>query len=114
VARKLPEILAQARGLADYVVLDTAPLGEVSDALAMTDDVDEIVLVGRPGHTNRASFDHVHDLLERSGNTPFGIIIAGQQPLAGVSYRPYGYEDESESPNGKAPHGLGLAGTRST
>lgn len=112
LARKLPEILAQARELADYVVLDTAPLGEVSDALAMTDAVDEIVLVARPGHTNRASFDHVHDLLERSGNTPIGIVIVGQPPLAGVSYRPYAYEGEEESPNGQAPQPWGLAGTR--
>jgi capsular exopolysaccharide synthesis family protein len=93
LVRKLPEILAQARRLADYVILDTAPLGEVSDALPITDDVDEIVLVVRPGHTNRASFDRVHDLLERRGNSPIGLLIVGQSPLGGASYRPYEFDD---------------------
>jgi capsular exopolysaccharide synthesis family protein len=95
LVRKLPEILAQARTLADYVILDTAPLGEVSDALPMTADVDEIVLVARPGHTNRASFDRVHELLERHGTTPLGLLIVGQAPLGGVSYRPYEFEDDA-------------------
>jgi len=92
----LPEILAQTRELADYVVLDTAPLGEVSDALPIANDVDQIILVARPGHTNRAAFERVHELLERHENTPLGLVIVGQAPLGGVTYRPYEFDDLGE------------------
>jgi Mrp family chromosome partitioning ATPase len=57
--RKLPAILEEAQALADYVVLDTAPLGEVSDALTIADQVDDIIVVARPGHTNRANLENV-------------------------------------------------------
>jgi tyrosine-protein kinase len=84
-AHRLPEILAQAKGLADYVILDTAPLGEVSDALRFVSEVDDIIVVTRPGHTDRASFELARDLLGRAGRVPAGLLVIGQT----VSRSPY-------------------------
>jgi Mrp family chromosome partitioning ATPase/capsular polysaccharide biosynthesis protein len=78
VGRRLPELLAEARELADYVVIDTAPLGEVGDALRLVRDVDEIVLMLRPGNTNRVQLETVRELLEPTGERPLGYIVLGR------------------------------------
>jgi Mrp family chromosome partitioning ATPase len=49
ISRWLPGILAEAKVLADYVIIDTAPLGEVADALRVATQVDEVLLVARLG-----------------------------------------------------------------
>ena len=88
-AQRLPKLLAEARGIADYVVVDTAPLGEVGDALRLVREVDDIVLLVRPGNTNRAQLEMLRDLLERADSRPRGFIVLGRaQPL---SHGYYGY-----------------------
>ena len=93
--RRMPSILEEARALADYVVLDTAPLGEVSDALTIGDHVDDIIVVTRPGHTNRVNLTGVRDLLASAGLTPTGLLVVGER--AGRSRTHYTY---GSPPNG--------------
>lgn len=88
--RRLPAILAEAKEMADFVVLDTAPLGEVSDALRVAAQIDDIVLVARPGHTNRHNFEQVRDLLERAGARPSGLLLTGQTTRSSHTYYTYG------------------------
>lgn len=90
LTRRLPELLKEAEELADYVILDTAPLGEVSDALRIADQVDGIIVVARPGHTARANFQLMRDLLEQTGQTPFGFLVIGATPGATSAYYAYG------------------------
>ena len=77
--RRLPAILEEARTLADYVVIDTPPLGEVSDAITIADHVDDIVVVARPGHTNRVNLETARELLAASGVEPTGLLVVGQR-----------------------------------
>ncbi len=77
VGKRMPDLLAEARELADFVVVDTAPLGEVSDALRIVQSVDEIIVVARLGNTDRSSLAVARDLIERSGLTPSGLIVLG-------------------------------------
>ncbi|MGI8596957.1 MAG: AAA family ATPase [Thermoleophilaceae bacterium] len=108
LSRRLPEVLAQAREVADYVVVDTAPLGEVSDALRLVDHVDDIIFVTRPGHTARAGLELTRDLLARTGHEPTGQLVMGQTPGGTSVYYTYGMQHQ---------HGrrtLGVAAARST
>jgi capsular exopolysaccharide synthesis family protein len=89
VVARMPEMMEQLRELADYVVIDTPPLGEVSDAYQLLPFVDEVIVVARPGNTRRASFQFMRDLLGRAKRTPLGIIIVGSSP-ARMSYAYYG------------------------
>jgi Mrp family chromosome partitioning ATPase len=90
--RRLPQLIDQAREQASYVVVDTAPLGEVSDALHVVSDVDDIVIVVRPGHSNRSNLLTMRDLLSRMGHVPAGFLVIGSIPgAAGSSYYGYGY-----------------------
>jgi Mrp family chromosome partitioning ATPase len=90
LTRRLPALLKEAEQLADYVILDTAPLGEVSDALRIADQVDGIIVVTRPGHTNRANFELMRDLLEQTGQTPLGYLVIGSMGGATSAYYTYG------------------------
>ncbi len=89
LSRRAPEILEQAKLLADFVILDTPPLGEVSDALRLSSLVDDVLLVARPGHTRRDSFEHTRDLLARAGRPATGLVlfrVSGTPPSAYYTY----------------------------
>jgi Mrp family chromosome partitioning ATPase len=79
LTRRLPDLLSEALdGLVDYVIIDTPPLAEASDVLRLAGQVDDVVIVVRPGHTERASLRAVRDLLERSEVFPVGMVVIGQ------------------------------------
>jgi capsular exopolysaccharide synthesis family protein len=88
--RMMPRILEEAADLADYVIVDTAPLGEVADALKVADQVDDVLLVSRPGHTNRVNLEQARDLLESAGRTPTGLVVVGERSGGSSSYYAYG------------------------
>jgi len=88
----LPNLIQQARALADYVIVDTPPLGEVSDALRLGRAVDDVLLVMRPGNTSRSHLRSTRELLERSGYFVEGAIIMGAADAPGRSYG-YGYAE---------------------
>ena len=90
LSRRLPELIADARELCNYVVIDTAPIGEISDALRLVRDVDNIVVVTQPGSTNRANFEMMRDLLERTAYTPAGFLVIGDSTPRTSAYYAYG------------------------
>jgi Mrp family chromosome partitioning ATPase len=90
MAQRLPQLLREARGLADYVLIDTAPLGEVSDALRFIPHVDDLFLVARLGNTREASFEQMRDLLARTTKEPTGYVIIGSSKRPASSYYYYG------------------------
>jgi Mrp family chromosome partitioning ATPase/capsular polysaccharide biosynthesis protein/DNA-binding winged helix-turn-helix (wHTH) protein len=79
---RLPALLAEARTVADYVLVDGPPLGEVSDALHAVPLVDHVIVVARIGRTSRSALETARDLLRRAGRAATGYIIVG-----GVSRR---------------------------
>ncbi len=91
-SEQLPSILEQASKLARFVVIDTPPLGEISDALRISPHIDEIVIVVYPGNTNRANFEIMRDLLDRSGDAPAGLLVIGDRTGASTTYYGYGME----------------------
>ncbi|HEY3019319.1 MAG TPA: hypothetical protein VGJ32_03960 [Solirubrobacteraceae bacterium] len=86
VASQLPDIIEGATALADYVVLDTPPVGEVSDALKFARSVDDVLVVCRIGRTPRPSFEAMRDVLERVGTRPSGLIVIGGAGAAAARY----------------------------
>jgi capsular polysaccharide biosynthesis protein len=72
------DAIAHASDRADFVVVDTAPLSESSDALALTHVVDATILVARVGHTRLSALRPLCALLERSGEALLGTVVMGQ------------------------------------
>jgi capsular exopolysaccharide synthesis family protein len=77
LTRRLAEILAEASTLADYVIVDTAPLGVVGDALALTPHADELLLVGRARNSDRRAVENAVELLESANTPPTGWVVIG-------------------------------------
>ena len=99
LARRLPDILAEAKTLVDYVVIDTPPLGEVSDALRMAPHADDLLVVARPGHTNRVNLEIMRDLLGRAGYDPTGLIVISELESTGTYYT-YGLPERAAGARG--------------
>ena len=90
----LPDVLDEALRLADYVLIDTPPLGEVGDALQVAGDADEIVIVCRFGNTRARSLETIRDLLERMGRTPTGYLLIGGRVTDTSPYGPAAVDEE--------------------
>jgi Mrp family chromosome partitioning ATPase len=90
MTRRIPDLLAEARKQADFVVIDTPPLGEVSDALRVAGVVDAMILVARFGNTDRTDLQQARELLERMGHVPAGLLVMGDTTDRRDAYG-YGY-----------------------
>jgi Mrp family chromosome partitioning ATPase len=88
--QKLIEFLDEARQTADYVVIDTPPLGEVSDALRVGPHVNDIVVVARANNTERFALHILADLLERGGHDPKGYVLLERTTRKRSAYYSYG------------------------
>jgi hypothetical protein len=75
----------------------------VSDALRAAMTVDDVVLVARPGNTDRTDLQHTRELLDRMGHTPTGLLVVGGT-AASDAYVTYGSEIPIEpvETNGRA------------
>ena len=61
----------------DYVILDTAPIGMVTDTRLITRVADLCVYVCRVDYTRKNEFELVKELLKREGFPTLGILING-------------------------------------
>jgi Mrp family chromosome partitioning ATPase/capsular polysaccharide biosynthesis protein len=93
---RLPQLVSEARQIADHVIVDTPPLGEISDALRLISYVDDLVIVVRPGNSDRVSLSTTADLLARTGTDPAGFFVVGGTPGPVSSYYAYGHQRRRE------------------
>ena len=63
------------RGLYDYVIIDTPPLGLVIDAAILAHHSDASLLVTKAGEDRRRTVTKVKEQLEQSGSVFLGIIL---------------------------------------
>jgi Mrp family chromosome partitioning ATPase len=84
-------MLAEMRRMASCVIIDTPPVGEVSEALRIAPICDEVLFVARPRHTDRRRLILARELLERADAQMAGMVLIGRETgLPGASYG-YGY-----------------------
>ncbi len=87
---RMPEIVAEARRHADWVIVDAPPLGELSDALGVLDAVDDVVVVVRTGRTSLMRLTRLRDALESVDGSALGYLVVGGASMAVDGYG-YGY-----------------------
>ena len=73
-------LLAEARRLADYVVIDSPPLTSVIDALPVVNVVDAVVVVARLGISPLTRMTRLRDLLVAEGAPVAGVVLIGESP----------------------------------
>ena len=110
-------LLSEAEKLADYVIIDSPPLTEVIDALPLAQQVDDVVVVLRLGHSRLTQLSRLSDLLQQNGVKPAGFALVGVGTSDKESYylsarreraesAEWGFEEPAGEP---APEGAGSA-----
>lgn len=89
-SEQMGEVLAGLREVADFVVIDTAPLLLVADALALAPLADGMLFVADADRTSRGAVAHSREQLEQVGATLIGSILNNFDPAKATAYRYYG------------------------
>ena len=74
-SRHMEELLAQWRSEYDHVILDSAPVLPVADALSLAPLVDSTIVVVRAGATRRKALVRVRSVLRRAQARVTGIVV---------------------------------------
>ncbi len=108
-SKRMRDLLAKAEGEYDFIVIDTAPILLVADAIPLVSAVSGVLAVSGLGVSTRSSANELAEQLERMEAPTLGLI-ANFATSTGRTYEGYGYgrppETEllrSPSPPGDAP-----------
>ncbi len=104
----MKDLLDDLKRKYDYIILDTPPVGLVSDALELAQFCDATLYVVRQNVTKKGMLALVNDKHKRGELTNISIVFNGYESKArygygyGYGYGDYsnGYHDEGESENG--------------
>lgn len=91
-APRMAAMLEEMRTLADFVVIDSAPVLVVSDSLAMAALVDGVLFVAEAQSTDRQAVSRARNQLEQVGAPVVGAVMNNFDPSksgGGYSYRYY-------------------------
>ena len=104
IGQRLPDLIADARLGADYVLIDTSPLGELGDALRFIRSVDDVVLVARLNHTSVDGVEMVRDLLLGAGKPATGYVLVGGSRASPTELRRRLRAETPQPPARPPPH----------
>ncbi len=98
-------VLASLAGIADIVVLDSAPHGVIADAAVLAARADATIVVARAGRTSRAAVRRSVQGLVQTGARVVGVALNGVRQPSGAAYAGYYVTGEppSESPSSPPP-----------
>lgn len=86
----MADLLAFARANYDVVIVDTAPVLAVADALGLTQNCDGMVVVARANKTRKNDLRRSLEIIDAAGLTVFGLVLnGGKPPTRGSSYYTY-------------------------
>ncbi|WP_439489754.1 GumC family protein [Algoriphagus sp.] len=90
-SNKNAAFIAMLKNQYDYVVIDTAPIGLVSDALALTDLVDYSIFIVRYDYTSKKNLDFFLDIINSNRLKNPMIVINGSKKSEAYTYGNYSY-----------------------
>jgi MinD-like ATPase involved in chromosome partitioning or flagellar assembly len=105
-------MIQEARRMADFVVVDSAPLNDVIDALPLALQADEVLVVVRLGVTRLDRLAQLSELLAENGVRPVGFAVVGTPRPKRSQYHYYA-EPDSEPQDGQKQRQLASSLRRS-
>lgn len=87
---RMLDILKSVAALTDYVIIDSAPLLLVADAVPLASRVDGVIVVSRAGSTTIEQARQVRGMLDKIGARLVGVVIADARLDGSKNYR-HGY-----------------------
>ncbi|MCB9082603.1 MAG: polysaccharide biosynthesis tyrosine autokinase [Lewinellaceae bacterium] len=85
------ELFAYLRQHYDCILVDTSPVGLVTDALLLKDHVDQSIIVTRFGRTRQAFLRVIEDIYQNGKLPRLGIVLNGVKARGGYGYGYGGY-----------------------
>lgn len=90
-SEQMSEVMTGLREVADYVIIDTAPVLLVADALAIAPLTDGVLFVADADRTSRSAVAHAREQLDQVGAVLMGSLLNNFDPAKARGYRRYGY-----------------------
>jgi MinD-like ATPase involved in chromosome partitioning or flagellar assembly len=109
VAASGRDLVAEARRLADIVIIDTAPLLVAHEATELIPAADTVLVVCRSGQTSKEDAARAREMLTRLRASVAGVVLVGA-PESETGYSTYYYETQPRPP--KRSVGAWLLGRR--
>ena len=88
------EVLKGVKALVDYLLVDSAPVLLVADAVSLTPRVDGVIIVSRAGRATAKQAREIRSVLDRVEAPLVGIVITGVKSRKTSGYR-HGYYHSS-------------------
>ncbi len=76
-ASRVAEVVARAATSTEFVILDTPPLSDVTEAVALAGEMGAVLVVARVRHTTRSGVEEAQRLLKRAHCEPTGCLLIG-------------------------------------
>lgn len=96
-AQALSEVLQELRQRADLVLVDAAPVLEVSDPMTLMQQVDALVVVTRLGVVRQGMLKELRRILATSSVWGLGFIVTGERTAEDYRRDYYGYDVASST-----------------
>lgn len=100
----LPHLMEKLKKEYDYIIIDTAPVGLVTDAFILGEYSDAVVYIVRQRHTLKKQLDFINDIFENEKFVNMGLVINDVKTGAKYGYG-YGYGYNYSYDSGKAKKG---------
>ncbi len=98
---KFKEILAEAREMFDFTIIDVPPLGIFTDATVLINQADAAVLVVRANRTRYSQLDRVMEPLPKERF--LGVVLNQSADILAESHYSYGYYNYRKLNDASAP-----------
>jgi len=94
--QRLDDLFLQLRGMYDYIIVDSAPIGLVSDTYLLNRLIDNCVYVARQNYTPREACSLINEIYEHKRINGMAVVLNGTNESSGYGYG-YGYGKGSKS-----------------
>lgn len=92
ISNKVDELFTRLRGMYDYVIVDTAPIGLVSDTFTLDRIADASIYVCRANYTSLADLNLINDIFEQHRLKKVSLVINGT-----AAKKSYGYASKKQN-----------------
>lgn len=88
---RLAQLFAELKGRYDYIILDMAPVGLVSDVFSVTPYVTASIFVTRENYTHRGALTDIQDLYQQGKLRNLAVVLNGIDTNNSYGYHRSGY-----------------------
>lgn len=87
---RLDELMKELKERYDYIIVDSAPIGIVSDTYLLNKFVDNSIFVARQNYTSQDSIKLINDIYNEKRLNDMGVVLNGTPATSNYGYG-YGY-----------------------